>query len=114
MISEAVKLQTRNSPKTLVSPMIIVGIGYEDNQLFSREKRFFDYTPPKLKPSDPSDPRANMPSGGGLEAFLKDLEAIHEFVVTHFSVDTIKIRLLGHSLGGLCVMEALIRKDVAS
>ncbi|MCU5754323.1 hypothetical protein OBG91_13890 [Lactococcus lactis] len=37
-ISEAVKLQTRNSKKTGVKPMVIVGIGYHNSSPFDREK----------------------------------------------------------------------------
>lgn len=112
MIAEAVKLQKRNSPKTGVQPMLIVGISYHAEAPFHRERRFIDYTPPKLKPADPTDIRSQMPAGGGIDAFFEQLEPIHQVVATEFSIDSRKVGLFGHSLGGLCVMEALLRKEL--
>jgi predicted alpha/beta superfamily hydrolase len=112
MIAEAVKLQTRNSPKTGVQPMIIVGISYHTEAPFNRERRFIDYTPPKLKPADPADIRSQMPAGGGIDTFFEQLEHIHQVIAAEFSISAQKVGLFGHSLGGLCVMEALLRKEL--
>lgn len=111
-IAEAVKLQIRNSLKTGVKPMIIVGISYHTNGPFNRDRRFNDFTPPKLKPVDPSDIRSKMANGGGIDSFFITIEKIHQTIIADFWIDQEKIGLFGHSLGGLCVMEALLREKM--
>ncbi|MTD41482.1 alpha/beta hydrolase [Erwinia sp. CPCC 100877] len=112
MIAEAVKLQIRNSPKTKVQPLLIVGISYHAETPFHRERRFVDYTPPKVNPADPNDIRSQMPAGGGIDTFFQKLEKMHQVIAADFSIDSQKVGLFGHSLGGLCVMEALLRKEL--
>ncbi|MBS7576755.1 MULTISPECIES: alpha/beta hydrolase-fold protein [unclassified Enterococcus] len=112
-IAEAVKLQTRNSPKTGVQPMIIVGICYRDQSPFSRDRRFIDYTPAQKKVADPQDIRSQLPAGGGIELFLKVVKLIHQLISDEFSIDSRKVGFYGHSLGGLCVLECLLRKEMS-
>lgn len=112
-IAEAVKLQIRNSPKTGVEPMIIVGICYHDQSPFSRERRFIDYTPKKKKTANPQDIRSQMPAGGGIEPFFKVISKIHQKISTEFSIDSQRVGLFGHSLGGLCVLESLLKVELA-
>ncbi|WP_270225195.1 alpha/beta hydrolase [Lactococcus lactis] len=112
-ISEAVKLQTRNSKKTGVKPMVIVGIGYHNSSPFDREKRFIDFTPPKIHEDNPADIRFGMPKGGGIDSFINTLIQIHEVIKNDFSIDKKHVGIFGHSLGGLCVLELLLREKIS-
>lgn len=111
-ISEAVRLQTRNSSKTGVEPMIIVGIGYHDSSPFNKEKRFIDFTPTKIHEDNPNDFRFGMPKGGGIDQFLIKFAKMHQFIINNFPIDKNHIGIFGHSLGGLCVLEAMLRKEL--
>lgn len=93
--------------------MIIVGICYHDQSPFSRERRFIDYTPVKRKTADPQDMRSQMPAGGGIEQFFKVISKIHQKISTEYSVDSQKVGLFGHSLGGLCVLESLLKAELS-
>lgn len=110
MVSEAVKLQMRNAPKTGVFPTIVVGVSYHESAVFSRERRFLDFTPPKEKAPLEEDIRKDFPDGGGIDLFLEKLNRAHQFLSTHYAINQEKIGFLGHSLGGLCVLESYLRQ----
>ncbi|WEV44914.1 alpha/beta hydrolase-fold protein [Streptococcaceae bacterium ESL0687] len=112
-LAQAVKLQARNSPKTEVLPMIIVGISYHARTPFNREERFKDFTPARIHPKDPNDKRFDMPQGGQIDSFFERLKEIHQDLAQSLPLDQEKIGLFGHSLGGLCVLEALLRPDLS-
>lgn len=109
MIGEVVKLQTRNTPKTGVSPMLVVGLSYHGEDSFSRERRFQDYTPEKVNPVVESDPRKDFPKGGQIDQFLETIKQAHQFILNEYTINPNKIGFFGHSLGGLCVLETYLR-----
>ena len=111
-IAEAIKLQMRNSPKTKVDPTIVVGISYHENQSFSRERRFNDFTPKKQHKPLEDDIRKDFPEGGGIESFLEQLNRVHLFLLDKYSIKKEKVGFFGHSLGGLCVLESYIRNSL--
>ncbi|WP_285124189.1 alpha/beta hydrolase [Lactococcus petauri] len=112
-ISEAVKLQIRNSGKTGVNPMIIVGISYHNSDPFNKEKRFIDFTPTKIHEDNPADFRFGMPKGGGINKFITTFIQIHQIIINDFSIDKGHVGILGHSLGGLCVLEFMLRDKLS-
>ncbi|WEV60408.1 alpha/beta hydrolase-fold protein [Streptococcaceae bacterium ESL0729] len=116
-LAQAVKLQARNAQKTGVVTMIVVGISYHAASPFNKEERFKDFTPPRIHPMNPKDKRFDMPQGGEIDTFFKSLKTIHKELTRELARDFIlnqeKIGLFGHSLGGLCVLEALLRPDLA-
>ncbi|TPR55079.1 alpha/beta hydrolase [Enterococcus sp. OL5] len=104
LVKQAFLLQTRNSPKTGIWPAVIVAIGYDTKDAFQTESRFQDYTPERIHPGL-QDQRQFMPKGGGLSTFKEQLLRIHEHITQHYPINTEKVGFLGHSLGGLCVLE---------
>lgn len=93
--------------------MVIVGIGYHNSSPFDREKRFIDFTPPKIHEDNPADIRFGMPNGGGIDSFINTLIQIHEVIKNDFSIDKKHVGIFGHSLGGLCVLELLLREKIS-
>lgn len=112
MIAEAVKLQMRNSPKTGVEPTIIVGISYHSQDSFARDRRFLDFTPKKEKKSLIDDKRKDFPDGGQIDAFLSQLNRVHEYILKNYLIRESKIGFWGHSLGGLCVLESYLSQKL--
>jgi ferri-bacillibactin esterase len=117
--------------------VIVVGIGYPDDEAFVRSvlakrgpvpnwlraqprwrcaaqlERIFDLTlPASDKELDdqafPGDPRQKSQNVGGLDDFLKTIEAeVRPRVASLVAVDPTEQALFGHSLGGLAVLHAL-------
>ncbi|MFC0233886.1 alpha/beta hydrolase [Vagococcus entomophilus] len=112
MIGEVVKLQTRNTPKTGVSPILVVGLSYHGETSFSRERRFQDYTPKKVNPVAENDPRKDFPQGGNLDSFLESIKQAHQFILSEYTINPEKVGFFGHSLGGLCVLETYLRETL--
>ncbi|MFV0559871.1 MAG: alpha/beta hydrolase [Enterococcus sp.] len=108
LVERAILLQGRNPRKTGVDNAIVVAIGYDTEEAFQREARFVDYTPRRENGPEESAKRRNMPEGGGIEAFQEQINRIHVWLCKHYPVNTEKIGLLGHSLGGLCVLESYL------
>lgn len=106
LVTQTILLQTRNSPKTGVWPVMIVSIGYDTKDAFQRDARFNDYTPERIH--SVLQEELDMPNGGGLATFQKQLLRIHEHIGRHYQIDNEKVGLLGHSLGGLCVLESYL------
>lgn len=107
LLTNAILLQARNSPKTGVWPAIIVSIGYQTDDSFQRAGRFRDYTPRRVHPVR-QDKRRHMPLGGGIEAFQAQLVRIHALMMQQYQIDEAQVGLFGHSLGGLCVLESYL------
>lgn len=114
-IFEAVKLQNINSKKTKVTPMIIVGICYHNTKIFNKEERYKDFTPKKESVHDIPRFKYEIPEGGKINDFMDQLIFIHNVVISEIpvSINEKKIGIFGHSLGGLCVLETLICKEVS-
>lgn len=110
MIAENIKLQMRNAPKTGVAPTIVVGISYHDTSIFSRERRFLDFTPPKINPRSENDVRKDFPSGGEISTFLAKLNRAHKIILADYQINQEKVGFFGHSLGGLCVLESYLKE----
>lgn len=108
IIAEVVKLQMGNSSKTGVSEVLIVGISYHEKEIFSRERRFKDYTPEKVNPTNRDDLRKNCPDGGKIKTFLAKVIEAHKLISKEYSINSKKIGFFGHSLGGLCVLESYL------
>lgn len=82
----------------LLPESIVVGIANVDRRR--------DFTFPTHNAKD----RANNPTTGGSEAFIRFIEAeLQPFVRSHYAVDSLEM-LIGQSLGGLLGAEILLKK----
>lgn len=89
---------TRRRPPA--EPGILVAVGYP-----GANRRAYDYTPP------PRLPAASEAPAGGADDFLDFL--IDELLTelrARFPIDDGRLALAGHSLGGLCVLHALLTR----
>ncbi|MEV9639867.1 alpha/beta hydrolase-fold protein [Mammaliicoccus sciuri] len=111
MCEEILKLQWRRAEKTYISPMIIVSIGYELDEVFPA-LRVYDFTPSYPASSLPDKPDGtSWPAHGGAKEFLDLLEEeIQPFVTKQVPVDLNNQILFGHSLGGLFVLYVLFER----
>ncbi|GAA0134419.1 ferri-bacillibactin esterase BesA [Paenibacillus sp. YSY-4.3] len=105
---DAVRAQSRVQKKTGVSPAVVIGIGYPSDALFD-PARYYDYTmptqPDQIIPGPEGKP---WPELGGVDEFIAFIEQeLKPEVERQFSVDTGRQAVLGHSLGGLFVLQAL-------
>ncbi|MEK4869132.1 MULTISPECIES: alpha/beta hydrolase [Niallia] len=105
---EAMRLQTRTQEKTGLHPAVIIGIGYETNEPYSKE-RYLDFTFNADQTSLPKNPAGSKwpPHGGGKEflAFIED--TLKPLVEQNMPINTNKQMIVGHSLGGLFVLFTL-------
>jgi len=92
-----------------VAPAIVVGIGYQSDDLnvWVRERRL-DLTPTASpKPSDAG------PSGGG-DAFLQVIEEeVKPLIRSRFKIDDARQTLFGMSFGGLAALRSMFRTPTA-
>lgn len=112
-IAEAVRLQTR--PPHGQTPAVVVGIGYETDELFALDDRYFDYTRPTRAEELPRRRNGEAwPEFGGAEAFRSFiLGELLPMVARRFSIDRRRAALFGHSLGGLFVLDTLFSAPTA-
>lgn len=103
---EALTLQMRNSLKTKVEPMIIVGIGYIGDRAFHVENRVKDYTPVRLS-MEPDRNRPKVSAGGEFQDFERFLVNMQKDILEKFPINKQEQSIFGHSLGGLCVLHLL-------
>ena len=59
-----------------------------------------------------NDKRKGFPEGGQIDVFLSQLNRVHEYISKNYSVRESKIGFLGHSLGGLCVLEGYLSQQL--
>ncbi|WP_343292171.1 alpha/beta hydrolase-fold protein [Vandammella animalimorsus] len=91
-----------------ISPMLLVGVGYEGGGLLDEQARAEDYTPPAPDLSNTGDRRAQRQ--GGAERFLQFLhQELQPAVAQAYPVDAGRQALLGHSYGGLFALYALLQ-----
>ncbi|WP_238946184.1 alpha/beta hydrolase [Vandammella animalimorsus] len=91
-----------------ISPMLLVGVGYEGDGLLDEQARAEDYTPPAPDLSNTGDRRAQRQ--GGAERFLQFLhQELQPTVAQAYPVDAGRQALLGHSYGGLFALYALLQ-----
>ena len=93
---EAVRMRSRRPDATAVVPAIVVGIGYGSEGAGVRARRLQEYTPP---------------ANAELLEFLDD--EVKPEVERTFPIDRTRQSLLGHSLGGLFVVQALLSRPAA-
>lgn len=106
---EAMRVQSARSDKTGVVPAVIVGIGYEAKQPFPPE-RYYDFMMPVPEVDLPRRPDgASWPEHGGAEAFMHFIEEqLKPEVEEKYSIDRSRQSIVGHSLGGLLVLQMLL------
>ena len=109
-VTEISRLQTR--PPHGYPPAIIVGIGYETMEPFCRKSRFYDYT----EQVDSSElgflKQVEASQTGGISHFLDFLEhMLIPALEKEFPLHKTNRALFGHSLGGLCVVHTLIKRN---
>ena len=109
-ITEISRLQTR--PPHGYQPAIIVGIGYETDEPFCRQSRFYDYTEQVNELELGALKHVTASQTGGIHRFLEwmEYELIPE-LEKQYPLHTENRALFGHSLGGLCVLHTLIHKS---
>lgn len=105
---EAVRTRSRRPESTGVAPALVVGVGYPVDEPYDRARRTFDFTagPPALGGGPESAPRH---ATGGAEQFRAFLEQVLVPAIERdFAADPARRALVGHSLGGLFVLETLL------
>ncbi|ENH98141.1 bacillibactin trilactone hydrolase [Gracilibacillus halophilus YIM-C55.5] len=113
-VVDAVRLQSRRPERTNVYPAIVVGIGYQIEQPFSKE-RFYDYTlsAPEFDISSKWNDR-ELPPHGGAEEFAGFIKTVLKpFIENKYVVNKQKQTIFGHSLGGLFVLHTLFTNSQA-
>lgn len=101
---EAIRMRAARPEMTGVSQAVVVGIGHPREGPYDRARRSYDFT--TRPPAPPAT--TEHPTGGaaGLVALLRD--TVIPAITRDFPVDTGRQVLIGHSLGGLFVLETLM------
>lgn len=101
--ADALRVQAAFPGETGLRDAVLVGIGYPTEAAYDDSRRPFDLTPPPEKGRT-----------GGAERFLRFIEEeLKPFVASQLPVDASRQGLFGHSLGGLCVVYALLTRPRA-
>lgn len=99
LVKEAVRLQSRNAPKTGILPAIVIGIGHGDDM---RERRFYDFTAPAESYIYPArfKGKGHEKLGGAVDfsGFIE--EELKPTIEAQYPVNQAQQALFGHSLGG--------------
>ncbi|AZK47594.1 alpha/beta hydrolase [Paenibacillus lentus] len=105
---DAVRAQSRIQKKTGVSPAVVIGIGYPSDSLFDAS-RYYDYTMPTPPDQLISGPEGKpWPELGGVDEFTAFIEQdLKPEIERKFPIDLGRQAILGHSLGGLFVLQTL-------
>lgn len=109
---DVIRLQSRNTPKTLIASAIVIGIGHQGTDQEVSRRRFYDFTPSAEQYVYPERLK-NFDTGthGGAEKFLSFLEMeLMPFINEKYNVDQHKSALFGHSLSGLFVLWTLFTR----
>ncbi|AFC30840.1 BesA [Paenibacillus mucilaginosus 3016] len=109
---EALRVQSRRPEKTGVLPAVVVGIGYPHDCPFD-ESRFCDFTMPTprevLESLPVRTPGQPWPETGGADAFRRFIESrLKPRIERDYPIDRSRQAILGHSLGGLFVLQTLL------
>jgi predicted alpha/beta superfamily hydrolase len=106
-VAETVRRAGRRPRATGIGQSIVVGVGYPNTQGYDLDRRYLDYT---LGPSCASGSDLPASAYGGQDAYLRFLSLqLLPHISAHFPVDPHRRTLLGHSLAGYFVLEALAR-----
>lgn len=113
-LAETVRAQSRAKAKTGVDPAVVVGIGYPTDAPFD-PARFYDFTLPVQAEELPPHPHGDAwPEMGGAEAFSRFIEEeLKPAIERKFNIDRGRQAIIGHSLGGLCVLQMLFTRPGA-
>lgn len=112
LFENIVTLQSRRTEKTGVPLSVIVSIGYDQEEVFP-SLRVYDFTPKSDVVNLPEHPSGKpWPTSGGAEHFLEVLKGIKEIVRELLKVDVERQLIFGHSLGGLFLVQMLIREPL--
>ncbi|WP_228409602.1 alpha/beta hydrolase [Radiobacillus deserti] len=107
-VTDAIRLQSRRSDKTGVVPTVVVGIGYDSEEPFDKN-RFYDYTvaPAEDQVSSKFTRKMDDEQGGANEFLMFLQEELKPKIERELAIDSEKQAIFGHSLGGLFVLHAL-------
>ncbi|WP_379391701.1 alpha/beta hydrolase [Paenibacillus lentus] len=112
-MAETARLQGSCPHNTGVFPAIIVGIGYETEELFPKE-RYYDYTPATSPDYHHRPDGTPLPKQGGAAAFLQYIEEeLKPEIEAKYRIDRGKQTIFGHSLGGLFTLYTLFTRPEA-
>ena len=110
-LSEAMQMQSRHPLG--IAPGIIVGIGYDSDESFVTDRRFYDYTTRAaegLKRPDGTD----WPETGGADAFAAFIEQqLKPEIERRYPINRAQQALFGHSLGRLFTLRTLMNRPEA-
>lgn len=108
-LAQTVDLQTR--PPHGFAPALVVGIGYPGDEPFDIDQRHDDLTPPTPAHYLPTKGGKTASRVGGAAAFLDFIDTeLKPLVEARFAIDRQRQALIGHSLGGLFVLQVLFRQ----
>ncbi len=109
LVKEAIRLQSRNAPKTGIVPAIVVGVGHGADM---HERRFYDFTAPAEMYSYPARFKGNgYDKHGGAVSFSRFLqEELKPQIQQQFHVNEKHQTLFGHSLAGYFVLWQLLNE----
>lgn len=109
-MTEAVRMHSRGPHR--LETAVVVGIGYEGDQPFATERRFYDYTIHAAADELPERKiDAPWPETGGAEHFLKFIEEeLKPAIEREVPIDRQRQALFGHSLGGWFTLYALFMR----
>ncbi|PZD96329.1 alpha/beta hydrolase [Paenibacillus sambharensis] len=109
---DVVRLQSRNSAKTFISPSIVVGICLSGEDSSMSKQRFYDFTPAADQYKYPERlQNRELGKHGGAERFLEFLtQELQPEIVGRYPVNRSRQTLFGHSLGGLFTLYTLLAK----
>lgn len=111
MTTEMIRIQSVRREKTGVVPAIVVGIGYDLDAPFP-PRRHYDLTMPANEAELPVMPGGReRPEQGGAREFMSFIEEqLKPEIEQHYSVNARKQMIIGHSLGGLFVLQMLFAR----
>lgn len=112
-MTEAVRMHSRGPHR--LETAVVVGIGYETDQPFATERRFYDYT---IQATAEELPERKIdvpwPETGGAEPFLAFIEEeLKPKIEREIPIDRQRQALFGHSLGGWFTLYTLFKRSQA-
>lgn len=109
-VAETERRLSHRTEATGVEPMVIVGVGPGDTDLYDIVQRHRDFTPgPPARPED-----AGSGDTGGATAFLSFLlDQVLPTASDAAKIDRDRVSLFGHSLAGYFILDALSRQPDA-
>ncbi|MCM3698936.1 alpha/beta hydrolase [Paenibacillus macerans] len=112
-MAEAVRMHARGPHR--LEGSVVVGIGYETDQPFDTDARFYDFTIHAAADELPERPiAAPWPETGGAEQFLAFIEdELKPLIEREVPINRARQTLFGHSLGGWFVLYTLFARPWA-